>query len=370
MGKNLFFLVAALFVLSFVLIPACSKSPSKPTKPVLTIGQDKIQVQPLEYEAQAVPYWLENGASGRTVVIFSANDGLMPLGPQAMAELRKLADRKDFDTMAGKTAPGGLCDYRSAAWLAKNLGAAKEIYWVVPVFGGLSESDLKGFKDYMKKRFPDQAMEIDAMTVTGNVARGRINGVPLRIVSLKYMPRITGPVLVDIDLSYLTALYKDESRTRMLSFISGFFANLRDRKLSSDMVSISASNADGLVPLKFRFFVSYLSQLFADPNMINGQPPALWKERAEAWKTEQVSFRDAVPIYKDIVRNYPGDAASWYDLSYAYFKTGDMKSCEKELAEAAKLDPVYKLGYLDYASALRKGGRSSEAEKFAANIGR
>ncbi len=369
MKKNIILSVLVISASAF-LLSACSKPASKPAKPALKIGRDKIEVQPLEYAAQAVPYWLANGASGRTAVIFSANDGLMPLKPQALDELRKLAAQKDFRAMAEKIAPDGLYDSGSTTWLAKNLGAASKIYWVVPVFGRLSEGDLQGFKDFMKKRFPNQTAEIDAMTLSGDVARGTINGVPLRIVALEHMPHITGPALVEIDLSYLTALYKDETRTRMLSFISGFFSTLRNCGLSSDMVSVSASNADGVVPLKFRFLVTYLCQFFAAPDMINEAPPALWKERAEAWKTEQVSFKDAVPIYKDIVRNYPQDAASLYDLSYAYFKTGDMESCMKELAAAAKLDPVYKLGYMDYASALRKGGKAAEAEKFAANIRR
>ena len=355
---------------SALFLSACSKSASKPAISALKVGQDKIEVQPLEFEAQAVPYWLANGASGRTVVIFSANDGLMPLKPQALDELQKLAARRDFQAMARKIAPDGLYDSGSAAWLAKNLGVASKIYWVVPLFGRLTDGDLQGFKDFMKKRFPDQAGEIDAMTITGDVARGTINGVPLRIVSLEHMPKITEPALVEIDLSYLTALYRDETRTRMLSFISGFFANLRNSGLSSDMVSVSASNADGLVPLKFRFLVTYLSQLFAAPDMIKDAPPALWKERAEAWKTEQVSFKNAVPIYKDIIKNYPNDAASRYDLSYAYFKTGDMESCIKELSAAAKFDPVYRLGFYDYASALRKSGKVAEAAKFAANIRR
>ena len=367
MKKRIIF-SASIICISALFLYACSKPASKPAVSALKVGQDKIEVQPLEYEAQAVPYWLGKGASGRTVVIFSANDGLMPLSPQALNELQKLAARRNSQAMAQKIAPDGLFDSGSAAWLAKNLGVASKVYWVVPLFGRLTDSDLQGFKDFMKKRFPSQSAEIDAMTMTGDVARGTINGVPLRIVSLEHMPKITEPVLVEIDISYLTALYKDETRTRMLSFISGFFANLRNSGLSSDMVSVSASNADGLVPLKFRFLVTYLSQLFAAPDMIKEAPPALWKERAEAWKAEQVSFRNAVPIYKDIIKNYPNDAASLYDLSYAYFKTGDMESCIKELSAAAKFDPVYRLGYYDYASALRKSGKTAEAEKFAANF--
>ena len=367
MKTKIFFSATVIFI-SALFLSACSKPASKPSKPVLKIGRDNIEVQPLEYAAQAVPYWLANGASDRTAVIFSANDGLLPLGPQALDELRGLAGRRDFKAMAEKGAPGGLYDSRSAVWLAKNLGAASKIYWVVPVFGRLSEGDLNGFKGFMKNRFPGQAAEIDAMTMTGDVARGTINGVPLRIVSLEHMPHITEPVLMEIDISYLTALYRDETRTRMLSFISGFFATLRNCGLSSDMVSVSASNADGRVPLKYRFLVTYLCQFFAAPDMIKDAPPALWKERAEAWKAEQVSFKNAVPIYKDIIRHYPNDAASLYDLSYAYFKTGDMESCMNELAGAAKLDPVYRLGYFDYASALRKSGNAAEAEKFAANI--
>ncbi len=317
-----------------------------------------------------MPYWLANGASGRTVVIFSATDGLMPLKAQALDKLHKLAAQRNFQAMAQEIAPDGLFDSKNTAWLAQDLGVANKIYWVVPVFGGISYGDLRGFKGYMKERFPGQAKEIDAMTMSGDVIKGTINGVPLRIVSLEHMPHITGPALVEIDISYLSALYQGETKTRMLSFISGFFATLRNCGLSSDMVSVSASNADGLVPLKFRFLVTYLSQLFAAPDIIKGAPPALWKERAEAWKTEQVSFKDAVPIYKDIIRHYPNDAASLYDLSYAYFKTGDLESCMKELAAAAKLDPVYRLGYFDYASALRKGGRNGEAEKFAALVGK
>jgi tetratricopeptide (TPR) repeat protein len=109
----------------------------------------------------------------------------------------------------------------------------------------------------------------------------------------------------------------------------------------------------------------YLSEIFLNPDMIDGTPPALWKERAEALKVEQKSMKDALPVYKSITKDYPEDADSHYDLSRAYFELGELDACKDELAAAVRLDSGYSGAYLDYATQLFSKGDKAKAESFA-----
>lgn len=353
-------------LITIVIFQACTGK--GPQEPVYKVGTDSVKTALLEQDSHNISYWASKKAKGRILVRLSSIEGLVPLKKDTLESVKALVDKGDYDALLAAGDSNykfGLFSSDNTAYLAYNLGIANEVYWVVPLFSSITETDLAGFKEYLKNKMPQQAGEIDALKLSGQMVNGVISGVPVKIVALEDLPVMDKPVILEMDNTFLAGMYQDEKRTRVLQFISGFFAKLKEAGISSDMVSISASTENGLVPLKYRFMAKYLSEILSNPDMVNGPPPALWKERAEALKIEQKSIKDAVPVYRKITTDYPQDADSHYDLSRAYFELGKLDACKDELASAVKLDPGYSRAYSDYATQLFSKGDKAQADSFA-----
>ncbi len=358
-----------LIVLFFALaLPACTKKqPEAPPAPLFKVGVEPIKPQLPEQDTFNISYWLGSGVRHHVLVRLSSIDGLVPVDENSLAAINKAVQARDYRgllAMGDTRTQGALYAPENVVYLAHRLGMVDDVYWVVPVFGSITQQDVDGFKEDLKKRLPAHAKEIDTIVLKDKIAQGEIGGVPLKIMGLQDIPTINKPLVIDIDLTYLAALYQGEKNTRILSFVSGFFKTLKERSLAADAVTLSASNNNNLVSLKFRFLVRYLSELFAAPGMIEGPPPSLWSERADAWKTEQKSPKESVSIYRNILKKYPQDAASHYDLSSVYFGLGDLEGCKRELAEAVRIDPGYWHAYVEYASRLANNGKKKEADAF------
>lgn len=372
--------MAVLFI--FMLAAGCSgntsdkearqsaQGPAAPPRPALTVGVDPIEAVLLEQDTFNVPYWLENGVKGRTLVRISGLDGLSVIKKADLDAVKEAAlTKKDPNALANMG--DALWDTQlyspeSTVYVAHQLGLVDRLYWVVPRFGSITHEGFAEFKDYLRKSFPSQARDVESLKLDGKVVEGVFDGMPVTFVSLQDMPAVEGPVLLEVDLSFVSSLYANEKSTRILALVSGLYDNLKGLGLQADHVTVVASNDGGLVPLKFRFLTGYFRDLFKNPALIDTEPPAIWLERAEAWRIEQKSPRESIAVYKNILKSAPDDAATHYDLSYAYFMTDDMDSCGKELNAAAKLDPGYAAGFAEYAAMLAQKGKKSEAESFLA----
>jgi tetratricopeptide (TPR) repeat protein len=335
-------IIPVLIALAAIMV---SCSPSKPARPVQQVGKDSIKPELMELDSVAVAFWAINKAEDRTLVRLASFDGMKKLEDTKIKYLKSMIQDEDFKTLArvGYAPENKLYDSDSAVYVAYKLGLIKEVYWVVPVFGSITPENLEGFKEYLKKTMPDQAEVISKLTLKDNIAEGKINDVPVKIVSLEDLPNMPKPVLLDVDLSYLSSLYQDETNTRSLSFISGFFATLTNKNIKTDMLSMSFSCADAKAQLRHRSFVFMLRDLFNKPELISGIPPKLWADRAEAWKAMEKSPKESIPILEDIIKEYPKDAASHYDLATMYLAAGDKTDALGAFQESVKLDPAYNL---------------------------
>jgi len=357
-----------IMALGALILPAC-KGGAKPASglKVYEVGKDAVQLTLLEQGSDCLSYWLKNKDKDRVLVRFSGFDGLAPVSDVAMKAIKGAADKGDFDAlkqMGDALKDNSLYASDNAVYLAHRLGIIREVYWVVPTFGSFTQEDLDAFKESLKKSYPSQAAEIDALKLDGKMAGGSINGVPVKIVGLQDMKGPGEPVLLDTDVSYLASLYAGEKETRVLPLFEGFFRLVRDAGIKSDQVSLTASNSDGKVPVKFRFAVKYLTTLYGYPNMVDGEPPSLWSQRSEAWRVEQKNPKLSIPLYESITKQFPDDAASHYDLSAVYFGQGDLVGCKRELAEAIRYDKGYAAGYIEFAKRLAASGKGGAAKEF------
>ena len=363
--KKLAILALALIV---PFIFSCGKKRhAGPPRPVQTVGVEPIRAVTLEQETYNLPLWLKDGASDRTLIRFSTYEGLTPIPDGQIKALENLADKEDFNAVAAAGdifGAGRLYTPDSIVYLAHRLGVIKEVCWVAPHLSSLTDKDLEGFKAYLKDKFPDDTGETEKLALNGKVIEGKINGVPVRVVALPDVPKIEGTTLVDIDATFFADVYVDEEKTRLLSIVSGMYSFLKDAGVKSDCVTLSASNEDLRSPLRFRCVISYLTSMFQDPKLIDGDPPAPWLRRAKAWEAEQKDRKASVEVYKALAQQQPDDAASRFDLANVYFALGDMKACREALADAARLDRGYMTGYREFAALLNKEGKKEEAKAF------
>lgn len=365
--------LAAIFLMLALGLYACSGEPGNsqagPASVPLKVGADSITAEFVEQDSYNIAHWLENGQKSRILVRLSGYDGLSPVSDDAVAKIRGLAGKRSHDFL--REAGDGLSDARlydasGVVYVANRLGLVRELYWVVPTFSSVSREDLDSFKDYLKGMYPGSRDEIDSIRLDGAVARGTVNGVPVRMLGLQDLEDPGEPVLLDVDSSFFQAMYQDEKSTGSLSFIAGMFKLLSEAGLSSDSVSISASGEDGRAALRFRSFARYVEALLKEPGLIGSDPPEHWSERAEAWRAEQKDPEIAVPIYKRIIERFPENAASRYDLADLYFRLGEMEACAVELKAAAVLDPGYMPAFDDYRDRLVEYGEPDVAARFYA----
>ncbi len=345
-------------------------SPAGAAKVPHKVGVEPITAEFVEQDSYNVAYWLENGFSSRILVRFSGYDGLAPVSGEKLDKIKELAAKhayRELRSAGDGISEGRLYDAWNVAYLANRLGLVREIYWVVPTFSSVDEDELASFKDYLKGLYPDDSKDIDAITLEGAVAGGKVNGVPVRLLGLQDLKDPGEPVLLDMDASFFQAMYQDEKETGSLSFIAGMFKLLSEAELSADAVSISASVEDNRASLKFRSFARYFERLIKEPGLIASEPPRLWSERAEAWRAEQRDPEIAVPIYKRIIEQFPEDAPSRYDLADLYFRLGELEACAAQLEAAVGLDPGYLPAYTLYRDRLAASGKSDSAAKFYAS---
>jgi len=355
-------LVSAVTLISFA---GCSKESAKPKLPVYKVGLEPIEIVPLPEDSHVLPYWLQSGVSHRTLVRFSSVDGLIPVGDDVIKTIRELAKKEDFNGITALTTPAAQVAYTSEnmVYVANRLGIVDEVVWVVPHLNSLSQADLDDFINYVSKDNPTHKVAYSALKLKDNIAEGMIFGIPVRIVSLQDLPKIEKPVLFDLDISYFHALYVNEKETGILTLASGLVNNLKEKGISTDMLTVSPSSS-GVAPT-FRFLAYYMKDLFHDPSMTDKTPPKLWKERAEAWKVSQKSVREGIPVFKSILKSFPDDAASHYDLAALYFETGDAVACKAELDKAYAIDNGYLYGYAYFSARAAKNGLQIKPELFA-----
>lgn len=354
--------VLAVMLVLMSMVFACSDKPTAQTEadpaesqgltvaPAIPVkaGTEPLTAELVEQDGENVAFWLGRGLKDRTVIRLSAFPGLVKVGDDKIEALRgMIRDGRTDEIMKAADANGKapLFKAENTLYVAHRLGIIKEVVWVVPIFLSVDKGEVEYFKEELVKQLPELKKEIDGIKLSGKTAKLTLNGVPVTVVGLQDLVPPDSPAILDVECSFLAALYQGEKNTSSLSFVAGMFKLIQKAGVVSDAVSITASNADNVAPLKFRKLCVYLVEMMKDPKLIEGNPPTLWKERAAAWKAEQADMELAVPIYKSILKSYPDDAATHYDLAALYYSLGELEYCANELAAAAKSDKAYLVGF-------------------------
>lgn len=319
------------------------------------IGIDPIPVVHLyENHSSALTAWRRAGARERVLVHIDGHADLDWLPDATIAHLAA-ADPDELPALElHPYALDGTTHQRFAIWNfiypAIRLGIVREYVWVVPdgtlADATSAEALVSGL--ILGKMQMVRLDEARSLHREGRVVRGTILGVSATICELADLPSFDEPVLLDIDLDFLTTRSATTQEVTDRPWIDPvtLVERLRARHLRADLATVSYSTFGGFLPPSCR----WLGRAMTD---------AL--EGASETATARAAAHGENPRWRELTTTYPDDASAWYGLSRAEEHAGHLADAEQARRRAIALDPILEDAPLFEADGLWLNGKYAEA---------
>ncbi len=356
-------------VLCLVSTPSCrertEKPPASPEKPVTVqrtfapappakaLLQEPITPVLVETPALALPAWRECRSAQPTLVLLAGNPFLQSLPDHLRQEALALVDDAELDELklrATGLAADPLLLPPMTVRASLEAGFFSRVVWVFPSRSEKGTLNLDVFKRQMLDSGSLTEKESDTLSLRDGAFSLEVAGRPLLAVHPEALPKLEGPIVLHIDLSFFQPFYKGEVKTPLYSLLSKVLGGLQTTGWKTLSVSISFSNLEGGIPLGSRFVGRDLGEVFARPSLLGEDLPLHWQQRANALYLENFFKKEEVrQIYRQMETEKPKDASvkyALYDVA-RQFKEGDKAMAY--LRQAAGLDPIYSLEYLRLA---------------------
>jgi len=321
---------------------------------VPVIGVEPVRAIHLyENHSSALIAWRRAGVRDRVLVHIDGHSDLDWLPDAAIARLAAA----ESDELAGfELHPYTLDDTthaRFAIWNfvypAVRLGIVRDYVWVVPdgTLAGNGGDDLVRGLIFGKM----QGIGLDearSLHRVGGVIRGRLLGVPTTICELSDLPEFDEPVLLDVDLDFLTTRSATSQEITERPWIDppSLVRRLAARGLRTDLATVSYSTVGGYLPPACR----WLGRAMTD---------AL--EGASEAATARAAAHAGATSWRELTERFPDEASAWYGLSLEEARAGRADAAEGARRRAITIDPVFEDAPLYEADGLWTNGRYGEA---------
>jgi tetratricopeptide (TPR) repeat protein len=358
---------AALCVAALVLFPGAGLA-AKARLPIA--GVDPLpQVARVEERAIALVHLVGAGAGGAALVHVGDADGFAPLAADAVAALREMAARGDAAGLRRATTRGRgrLVTGRNLLRAAVALGAAREVVWV------LSDG-------FMRAESPQQylraalalagvpAAEIATLAPRDGGFALRCEGVTVRIVPMEGLPKLAGPVLLNLDassISHLAAARKVTSTSVVRALVRSF----GELRYAAAAAVVAAPVEEGLLPMRLRWVADELADALRDPRLLAGaEPPTLWAdyERLTKLISEPARHSRVDALYKAAVSEgrLGPSAALAYLSAEALVASGEYPRALEYAEESCRRDAGYCFGLQELGVQLLEHGEAEAAQVF------
>ncbi|HEX4826444.1 MAG TPA: tetratricopeptide repeat protein [Candidatus Polarisedimenticolaceae bacterium] len=326
--------------------------------PERSTAGSKIGIEPLsqvhlyENHSSSLIAWRRAGAQGRIVVHLDGHADLDWLPDATIARIAA-ADPDELPHLElHPYVLDGTTHQRFAIWNflypAARLGVMRSYVWVVPdgtlPDAGAAEALVQGL--VLRKMQKVTLDEAHSLHREGRVIRGTILGVDTTICELADLPVFDEPVLLDVDLDFLTTRSATTQEVTEAPWIdpASLVARLRAKRLRADLATVSYSTFGGFLPPSCRWLGRAMTDALEGDVDAATQRAAVYAREAEAR-----------------VQALPDDAAAWYALSLAEARAGRSAERETARARAVALDPVLSDAGLFEADALFINGRWADA---------
>ncbi|WP_020674951.1 tetratricopeptide repeat protein [Geopsychrobacter electrodiphilus] len=338
--------------------------PDVPHKPVILL-KDPLNAVLVETPSEAIPTWRKYRDSRPTLVVLSNNPFLTKLPPELKDQTNTLVlhgSALEIREKASRPHANPLFFPQIAVTAALQADLVSEVIWVLPIQGTQEKIDFATFKKQLVDQRIMTAKETETLKQTADAIVGTLYGHPFRTITLGQLPKLSGPILLHIDLSFFAPLYRHEIGTPLYPLIFQILSKLQGPGWPTLALTISSSNLVGGMPLDTRFLAPDLQQLFAVPERLAKPIPTDWKQRAEAlylanfFKNEEIQAK-----YLKMQTEAPDDPSIKYALFQSERELKQGNQSLKSLAAAAALDPAYGQAYLDLVQVALKAKRPDAA---------
>lgn len=349
----------ALLVLLAATVLSCGGGPPREAPPAVHL---------FENHAHALAVWRAAAVTERIVVHIDGHSDLDWL-PDAAIERFASTPAAGFERLEAHPYALDGETYRSVGiwnflYPAHRLGVVREVVWVVPD-GTLGDADGRGalVRQMIAEKMHGVSLEeATGFRWNGRALAGTAAGVPLRIVELAALEAPREPVLLDIDLDYLTTGSASTQEVVAVPRIApaDLVARLRAAGLRTDLVTVSYSTIGGFLPPASRWVGPSLVRALRE-----GAPDPLDPTRMGAQRAAALGRVDeAVPLLEEILREAPADAPALYLLARLLEGGDRTEEGSAARARAVSLDPVFADADLHEGDARWLSGEWPEAEAF------
>jgi len=223
----------------------------------------------------------------------------------------------------------------------------REIFWVVPDQTWELPTSRRAILRHLKEitaKYPESQRATQAGDRRISTV---VLGKPLTICSVDGLPLIDEDVLLDIDIDYLVIPYvsyreRDKHEPLPWRWPDELLSRLRDRKVRSDLATISYSVEGGYTPLKWKYLGDEMAERLREADrtghLLNGT--ALLRAGAEA--SVGGDKEAAEGKYCEAIEILPDFAAAHYHLALLYLETNRIAEARDCYQRATAIDPSYK----------------------------
>jgi tetratricopeptide (TPR) repeat protein len=333
------------------------------TKPPVTtpLLSEPLEASLVETATGALPVWRTEKEHQPALVILSNNPFLQAIPKPLQEEAQRLvisASKEDIEAKAVYQSANPTLMPAMAVSAALRTNLFSQVVWVLPVVSDTPMPAPQVVSAQLLAASDISADEADTFTAEGEILTAQIRNTPWTICRLESLPEINEPVVLHIDLSYLSALYKNEITTPLYSIITNVGQKLRDSDWKALGATVSLSNLSGDIALKTRFLGQDIVSMLASPELLDAETiPELWRQRGNVFYLESLFQTEKIlDIYLELEQRFPQSASIKYGLFDIYGQLNDPEKALQYLSEAVALDPIYALEYLNLSErAFSKG---------------
>ncbi|MCK4538659.1 MAG: hypothetical protein KAV42_07685 [Candidatus Krumholzibacteria bacterium] len=353
-------------VMLLVLLAGCSgKSPIALNDPINKISRS-------ETNAEVLQSWVIADSKADVLIHIDSSDDMRVFPPSYEETIKNAADhlrRKNIlvvDQIASFIEQGGTVN------LGHKAGLFKRVIWVLPAKRSVGIGSVDNLKNVLCEKRPYTRANLTDFVSDGKHVNGTIGGIPVTFSNIEDLE--VGPdetAIIDIDLGFFLGQKAQDPEGRMgTRVLLDFLRILKRKKIATSQVSINLGAIGGAIPYDLRFFGGVITEVMADPSILEGALPQKYTMMLEAEDALITgNYERATALYGHLTEKCPNDAGLFFSRAVAQAFNGDGESAAESIFGAYDLDTNYLRGFFQLARVLAVNGKVEAGEKILSSPG-
>lgn len=237
-------------------------------------------------------------------------------------------------------------------------GIVREFYWVFPDVAISRTGEPSGILRMLRRMMRVNPSGLRNLRLRDRRIHFEIDGQPVTACTLANLPRLSEPVLLDIDTDFFTAEPTEyvgtgrsgHDRWRQLPWIwpEELLVALRSKELRTEFVTIAYSVEGGFTPLSYKYLGDELAARLLHPVLPEPDQSISAHKRMGAWYRHFGFLEQAIAEFKAAAALAPEDASCRFNLAYLHDEQGAYEEAGACYQHAVRLDPAYATAYNNF----------------------